>query len=144
MKRVKPQYSGLLKRTNHCSLLMFSSPVEHLCLKLMHEVISVVHWLGKPAVIRNEEIDMIKKFLSLYTGVILKKILVSPNSTISDLDSNLILEKGKVSKMNGFVIIQLPSLGYVLKARVSQEFIKTKDTLLFDNDLPLFSGKFAS
>jgi hypothetical protein len=108
-------------------------------------VINLVHWLGKPAIVRNEEINAIKKFLSLYNDVVLEKIPVSANGTKSVIPSSQIQEKGMAPEaMNGFVKMQLPSLGYALKASVNREFIKTTDALIFDNDQQLLSGKFAS
>ena len=149
MKRAKLQYSSLLRATYEplftSYVFVHIAAVEHCRIKLIHEVINLVHWLGKPAIVRNEEINAIKKFLSLYNDVVLEKIPVSANDTKSVIHSSLIQEKGMAPEaMNGFVKMQLPSLGYALKASVNREFIKTTDTLIFDNDQQLLSGKFAS
>lgn len=149
MKRAKLQYSSFLRATYEplftSYVFVHVAAVEHSRIKLIHEVINLVHWLGKPAIVRNEEINAIKKFLSLYNDVVLEKIPVSDNGTKSAIHSSLIQEKGMAPEaMNGFVKMQLPSLGYALKASVNREFIKTTDTLIFDNDQQLLSGKFAS
>lgn len=148
MKRIKPSYSGRLKTTYEPLFTSYVfahvAPVEHRRIELIHEVISLVHWLEKPAIIRNEEINTIKKFLSLYTDIILEKISVCTNGTISVTNSPLIQEKGMVAEaMNSFVKVQLPSLGYALKANVTREFIETTNALLPDNDQQLLSGKVA-
>ncbi len=50
---------------------------EHNLLKQTDGIINMVYWLGKPAVIRDSEIDLIKKFLNEYTNVKLER----PQST---------------------------------------------------------------
>ena len=143
---VKPQYSGFLKTTYEplfpSYVFVHVAPVEHPRIKSMHEVINLVHWLEKPAVIQNEEIDTIKKFLSLYTGVMLEKIPVRTNGTIFTTDSHLIEGKRMVPELiNGFAKVRLPSLGYAIKSRVNWEFIQTPDSFLFDNNKQILSGK---
>jgi transcription antitermination factor NusG len=147
MKRAKPIYSDLFKSTYEplftSYVFVYVAPAEHPRIKKIHEVISLVHWLGKPAVIRNAEIDAIKKFLSLYNDVILEKIPVCTNNTISVMHNLLTQEEGMVPEvMNRFVKVQLPSLGYVLKA--SREPTTTIDTLHSENYQQSPVTKFAS
>jgi transcription antitermination factor NusG len=147
IKRVKPQISGWFKTTFEplfpSYIFVQVALVSHSSIKRIYEVISFVQWLGKPALVRNEEIETIKKFLSLYTDVLLEKIPVRTNGTISVMDNPLIREKGMVQEvMNGFVKVQLPSLGYALKASVSWESIKPTDTLLSHNYETVLSGNF--
>src|SRR5215211_7314686 len=42
---------------------------EHLQLKQTDGVLNLVHWLGKPAVIKDSEIEIIKKFLQEHMNV---------------------------------------------------------------------------
>ena len=50
---------------------------EHLQIKQADGIINFVHWLGNPAVIRDEEIDAIKNFLGEYNNVKLEKAEVN-------------------------------------------------------------------
>jgi len=148
MKKVKSLYPGPLKTTY---VPLFTSYVfvrmsldEHIRIKKLDDVINLVYWLEKPVTVQSEEIDTIKEFLSLYSNVVLEKIPVDTKGTISVLDNHLAHGDEMVQEViNGLAKVHLPSLGYVLKASVSQEFFKTSDTLIFENDQQVLSGKFA-
>ncbi len=148
MKKVKSLYPGPLKITYEpmfpSYVFVHVAPDEHSRIKKLDEVINLVYWLEKPLIIQSEEIDTMRKFLSLYSDVILEKVPVRTNGIVSFLDTHLAQGDEMVLEViNGFAKVHLPSLGYVLKASVSQEFFKTSDTLIFENDQPLLSGKFA-
>ena len=42
-------------------------------LRKVNGIVNFVHWLGKPAVIRDEEIDTIRKFLNEFTDVLVEE-----------------------------------------------------------------------
>jgi transcription antitermination factor NusG len=50
---------------------------EHLNIRQTDGVVNFVYWLNKPAVIRNDEIDTIKKFLNEYDYVTVEKTHVN-------------------------------------------------------------------
>src|ERR1700760_2619180 len=52
---------------------------RHAELSRISGVINLVYWLRKPAVIKEEEIDMIRKFTGQYTNVTLEKTVVNIN-----------------------------------------------------------------
>ena len=64
---------------------------EHLKIKQTDGVIGFVHWLNKPAVIRQEEIDTIKRFLSEYDNVMLEKMAVKLNDTVRIINGPLMM-----------------------------------------------------
>ena len=142
-RRIKPLYSGGPKTIYEplftSYVFVHITPGEYSLIKQIREVISLVHWLGKPVVIRNEEIDMIKKFMNFYNDVTLEKIPVCPNRMPIITRGPVIEEEDRkvTGVMNSFVNLQLPSLGYVLKA--SGEFIGPSDKL-FDNDQSLLAA----
>ena len=141
-RRIKPLFSGgpktIYEPLFNSYVFVHITPVEYSLIKQIREVISLVHWLGKPVVIRNEEIDTIKKFMNFYNDVTLEKIPVCPNGMAIITHGPVIEEDGKVTGvMNSFVNLQLPSLGYVLKA--SREFIRPSDKLI-DNDQSLLAA----
>jgi transcription antitermination factor NusG len=95
------------------------SEKELIPLKQTDGVINLVYWLGKPAVIRDAEIEMIKRFLSDYNNVKLEKTHVSVNDTIRILGGPLMEQEGQVLSVGKkSVRILLPSLGYLMFVEV--------------------------
>ncbi|MDA9750214.1 UpxY family transcription antiterminator [Flavobacteriales bacterium] len=82
-------------------------------------VIKYMHWLGKKAVVRQEEVDVLKKYLKVNYDIL--------NTNISKLELgdelNLALpnkEKGIVKKLSkSFIWIYLKSLGYTIKLNLA-------------------------
>lgn len=88
-------------------------------LKRFNGVINPVYWLGKPAVIRDSEIDTVRKFLSEYSNIKLEKTPVNVHDKIRVLSGPLMDLEGKVlSIANNTVKITLPSLGYMMFAEL--------------------------
>jgi transcription antitermination factor NusG len=88
-------------------------------------VLNLVYWLQKPAVIREEEITMIKKFMNQYTDVQLEKTLVSVNDIVRVINGPLMEQEGNVLAVrNRTVRISLPSLGYIMVAEVERQNIE--------------------
>lgn len=83
-------------------------------------VMNFVYWLGKPAVVREEEINAIREFLADYRNVRLEKTEVSPNDTVRVIGGPLVTQKGQVVsvKNNKTVKVILPSLGYMMYAEL--------------------------
>ncbi|RYG01386.1 MAG: UpxY family transcription antiterminator, partial [Chitinophagaceae bacterium] len=72
-----------------------------------------VYWRAKPAIVSNDEIDTIKKFLAEYDHVSIEKSEVTQNGKVRVLNGPLVLWEGNVVEvMTDTVKIQLPSLGY--------------------------------
>lgn len=93
-------------------------------------IINYVYWLGKPAVIRDEEIEVIKNFLEEYQTVQLEKTEVRVNDHVRILAGPLELLEGNVIEvMPKTVRVILPSLGYTIKASVNRTNIKKIDLL---------------
>jgi len=75
-------------------------------------VINVVYWLSKPAVIRDEEIECIKNFLSDHKNVKLEKCSVNINDTVRVTKGPLMEYEGNVIAVKSTSVkISLPSLG---------------------------------
>ncbi len=84
--------------------------------------LNFVYWLSKPALISEEEISTIKKFLSEYDYVSIEKTEVLPNDRVRLLNGPLVLWEGKVVEVStNTVKILLPSLGYSLVAEIRKE-----------------------
>jgi transcription antitermination factor NusG len=106
---------------------------EQIQLRKTDGIINLVYWLGKPAIIKNEEIDIIKKFLSEHKHVSLEKTSVKVDDLVQVISGALMNYEGKVaSVMTKTVKVVLPSLGYMMLAEVEKINVK----LLGDNNQP--------
>jgi transcription antitermination factor NusG len=106
-------------------VFVYATESEHLVIKQTDGVISFVHWLGKPAIIRNEEIDIIKQFLNEHHDVKLEKINVNVDDRVRITNGPLMYHEGQVVEVrNKTVKVSLPSLGYALVAEVDKSKIE--------------------
>jgi transcription antitermination factor NusG len=98
---------------------------EHAIVLQTPGIINFVYWLGKPAVIRNEEITTIKQFLNEYSHVRLEKTQVNLNDHVRIINGPLMMRKGNIIEVrNSTVKVMLPSLGHALVAEVRKENIE--------------------
>lgn len=95
------------------------SEKEHLNIKETDGVINFVYWLNKPAIIHNEEIDTIKRFLNEYDHVSLEKTEVNLNDRVRIINGPLMMWEGNIVEIRtNTVKITLPSLGQTLVAEI--------------------------
>jgi len=106
-------------------VFVYVSESEHLEIRKTDGVINFVYYLAKAAVIRTEEIEVIKQFLSEYDNVKLAKAAVNPNDHIRITDGALMNLEGSVLEMRQkTIIVMLPSLGHNLVAEVKKTHVK--------------------
>lgn len=87
--------------------------------KQIYGVINLVYWLGKPAVIKDEDIDVIKAFLNEHRTVQLEKRVFEINETIRVATGTFMNKEGTVVAVkNNTIKVALPSLGYVMYAEI--------------------------
>ncbi len=90
-----------------------------------HGVINFIFWLNKPAIIRDKEIENIKKFLSEHGFVKLEKVEIHFNDVVKINLSPLSEQEGKVVSIKSKTVkMVLHSLGYVLCAEVETVNVK--------------------
>ncbi len=93
---------------------------KHLSVRSTAGVINFVYWLNKPAVIQEEEITLMKKFLNEYENVQLEKVAIRNNDTVRVTDGVLMgLEGTVLSASRNVVKVLLPSLGFMMVAELS-------------------------
>jgi transcription antitermination factor NusG len=86
-------------------------------LRKIDGIINLVYWLGKPALIRDSEIETIKRFLNEHRNIKLEKAKVNLNDTVRIVAGPLMEHEGQViSIKNRTVKVLLPSLGYLMVA----------------------------
>ena len=90
--------------------------------KIVHQIEGVQHfiyWLGKPATIKSEEIDLIRNFTNKHANVQLEKIEVNLNGRTSTVYIDRQHENFEgINITQEFCKISLPSLGYALIAEI--------------------------
>jgi transcription antitermination factor NusG len=84
-------------------------------------VMNFVYWDGKPAVIREKEIQAIKKFLDEHSDVTVLKLDLKKDETVLVTSGPLMDKQGKVLEVKNKVVkVLIESLGYVLVADIDK------------------------
>ena len=87
-------------------------------IRLTDGVVTFVSWLGKPAVIKCSEIDLIRRFLKEFREVEARAISLLPGDRVRIKNGVLMDLEGLVVKLvNQKAYVQLESLGYELMAQ---------------------------
>jgi transcription antitermination factor NusG len=93
------------------------APKAHIPVLQTDGVLGFVTVQGKPAVIRDEEIDIVKQFLKDYEQVQVERIDVNINDEVTIINGPLMQQTGQVQEVNGKMVkVMLPSLGFALVA----------------------------
>ncbi len=93
--------------------------------RMVNGVLNYVYWNGKPAVVKDYEIDTIKKFMNEYEGVTSYPLLVKPNQRVRIGAGLLMHQEGIVQKvMRNRVEVVIESLGYMLVATINKRNVQ--------------------
>lgn len=147
LKRVKSIYSGSMQEPLFASYVFVCiTPDDYHRVTMIPDIIGFVYWLSDPVLVRDAEIETIKKFMIFYKDVEIEKIPVSRDSSIAVMyhPAPPLTGSSLSGSANGFVKVRLPSLGYAIKARISRDLIKWTDILQLANYQQLSVPKFAS
>jgi Transcription antiterminator len=91
-------------------------------------VLNYVSWQNKPAVIRDSEIELIRRFLLDHTNVTLEKVDVNINDTVHIKYGLFMEQEGKVVDVSEKKIrVLLPSLGYMMLAEIPRSYVQVVD-----------------
>lgn len=97
----------------------------HNALREVDGVVNLVYWLGKPAVIRDNEIEMIKRFLNDFQTVQLEKTQVGLHDKVVITGGSMMHREGNVIEVrHKSVKVILSSIGYALIAEVDKALIE--------------------
>lgn len=107
-------------------------------LKQIENVLNVVYWKGRPAIVQNEEIEVIKEFISDHQNIKLETSAINLKSEAFvvgapaySIDGNVVTIKNKSIKVN------LPSLGFTMVAEMEKEVIMGREIFLGNQELLL-------
>ena len=141
LNRVLRQWSDRKKMVYEplfsCYVFVQINTEEAIRVKETDGVLRFVSWLNKPAVIRDSEIETIKKFLNEHTNVQLEPIEVKVKDVIRIINGPLMEYEGNIlSVKKNKVKVSLPSLGYMIVAEVDKtnvEVLKPFDPSAVNN-----------
>lgn len=92
------------------------------------DIVNFVYWLGHPAVVKDQEIELIRQFMGEYSNVTLEKINVNVNDHVRILSGPLVNSFGQIKDIkNNKVKLHLPTLGYTAVAEISLSNIEVVD-----------------
>jgi transcription antitermination factor NusG len=88
-------------------------------IKAINGVVNLLYWKGRPAVINQEEIAVMKEFITSYRNIRVDKAPVNMKDTARALDGSKYSFTGNVLTIkNTMAKVNLPSLGFTLVAKV--------------------------
>ncbi len=101
---------------------------KQLKVREIYGILNFLNWLGKPAVIRDEEIALIKQFLNDHENVQTQKCTIKVNDTVRITSGPFSFQKGNVLEVrNNAIKVFLPSLGYQMIAEIKKTNIEVVD-----------------
>ena len=94
---------------------------ERTAVRMTNGVVNFVYWEGKPAVIKEKEIQTIRRFLDEYENVEAVKIDLTPGDKVQVTAGPLMDKEGKVLEVkNKTAKVCIDSLGYMLIAYIDK------------------------
>lgn len=92
-------------------------------------VINFVYWDGKPAIVKDKEIEAIKLFLEEHENVSLVKMDIKPNDRVRIIAGPMMDNEGKVLEVKNKVAkVAIDSLGFILVANIDRSKLITTPT----------------
>lgn len=89
--------------------------------RMTNGVVNFVYWNGKPAIIKEREIQIIQKFLGEYENVETIKLDFKPGERIQVTSGPMMDKEGKILELkNKIAKVCIESLGYMLIAYIDK------------------------
>ena len=89
--------------------------------RMTNGAINFVYWNGKPAVIKEKEINAIKRFLNEYENVEANPVDLKVNQRVRVTNGTLMDKEGKVLDVRHKTVkVAIESLGYILVAYIDR------------------------
>lgn len=98
---------------------------ERTAVRMVNGVVNFVYWLGKPAIVKEKEINIIKRFLNEYHDVIAQPLNIQPNQPVKVTGGVLMDTKGKILSVKGKKVeVLLDCIGYKLVALIDKQHLR--------------------
>src|SRR5215216_4012913 len=89
--------------------------------RMTNGVVNFVYWNGKPAIIKEKEIQAIKRFLDEFENVEVIRMQLKPGERVTVIAGPMMDQEGKVLEVkNKMVKVCIDSLGYMLVAYIDR------------------------
>ena len=89
--------------------------------RMTNGVVNFVYWNGKPALIKEREIQVIRRFLDEFENVEVTKINFEPEDRVKVISGPMMEQEGKVLEVKNKVAkVCIDSLGYMLVAYIDK------------------------
>jgi transcription antitermination factor NusG len=96
-------------------------PSEMPQVRLVEGVVNFVYWNGKPAIVRDWEIEYIKRFLKEYESVEVTNLDLKPNSRVVINQGVMVGKQATIVRiLNNTVEFRIESLGFKLLAKTDK------------------------
>ena len=102
-------------------------------IKNVDGVVNMLYWLGKPAVIKDDEIAAIREFTNDHRNIKLERTLVNINDVARYNSPSYAIEGKLVTVKNKTIKINLPSLGYTMIAQIEDESVFGRNESILQN-----------
>jgi len=100
------------------------SEEEKTPVRMTDGVVNFIYWLGKPAIIREKEIETIKRFLNDHHNVEVRSVDIKAGKKVIVESGILMGKEGTVKKvMHKKVEVLIESIGFVLSAYIDKSKI---------------------
>ena len=94
---------------------------ERTNVRMTNGVVNFVYWDGKPAIIKEKEIQTIKRFLDEYENVEAVKMELAAGDRVQVIAGPMMDKEGKVMEVkNKMAKVYIDSLGYMLIAYIDK------------------------
>lgn len=94
---------------------------DRTAVRMTNGVVNFVYWNGKPAIIKEKEIQTIKRFLDEYENVEVAKIDLTKGDRVQVIAGPMMDKEGKVLEIkNKTAKVCIDSLGYMLIAYIDK------------------------
>jgi transcription antitermination factor NusG len=128
MNRIRKKWSDRAKWVEEPlfkSYVFVKVPKEQMTdVRLVNGVVNFVYWLGKPAVVKDKEIEVMQKFLDDYHDVRVEQLELKKDTDVSIRGGAFMDRKGKIVKiLNNRVQVLIESIGFALVAVVDKSNI---------------------
>lgn len=125
LNKVKKKWSDRIKWVEEplfTSYVFVSIPEEELsAVRMVGGVVNFVYWLGKPAIVKDKEIAMIRSFLNDYTEVWAEPLDLQENARVRIRKGAFMDKEARIVKvLNNKVQVIIESIGYCLTAIVDK------------------------
>jgi transcription antitermination factor NusG len=125
LNKIKRRWSDRLKTVEEP---LFKSYVfvkiddgEKTIVRMTHGVINFVYWNKKPAIVKEKEIQTIKRFLDEHENIVVYPIELNLNDRVRVTAGSLMDQEGKVIDFRHKAVkVAIDSLGYILVAYIER------------------------